>query len=279
MNNLLKFILRFHDFILFLILEGAAFALIANSTYYQQTQLYSALQITQNYFFELLSDMAEYTSLRGDNAALARENARLRNQLDYYVNHDTAKTVTRVDPRNGKLYTYIPAKVANLPTNKQNNFLILNVGEWDGIRSEMGVISDNSIVGIVINTSAHYSTVMSLLNRDFKISARLKRTGYLGSLIWDGHNYQEALLTEVPQHVKIAVGDTVETSGYSAMFPEGIQIGQVLSYETKKGNFYNIRIKLDIDFKRLRHVKVVRFTYQAEQRSLERNLNLVKIDE
>jgi len=274
MGNLLKLLLRYHGFILFLLLESIAFVLLSRNFYYQQTQLFNALQAVQNHYYETLDKVTSYILLQGENETLARENAKLRNMLDHYQSQDTTRSFVHVDSRNGKLYTYTPAKVMNGTTNKQNNFLVLNVGEWQNIAPEMGVVADNGVVGVVINTSAHYATVMSLLNRKFKISARLRRTGYLGTLMWDGISYREAILSEVPQHANVAIGDTVETSGYSSMFPEGIFIGEVVSYKTQKGNFHDVRVKLEVDFKRLRRVNVVKFTNHMEQKELERKIEL-----
>ncbi len=270
MGNLLKFLIRYHGFILFLLLESIAFVLLSHNSYYQRTQMYSAVQKAQGHYYNMLGKATGYISLRGTNDALARENAKLRNMLEQYQNLDTMRSSTHLDQRTGKLYSYIPAKVVNSTTNKQNNYLVLNVGEWHNITPEMGVVTDNGVIGVVINTSAHYATVMSLLNRDFKISARLKRTGYLGTLMWDGVSYREAILAEVPQHAEIVVGDTIETSGYSAMFPEGIVIGTVVSYKTKKGNFHEVRVRLETDFKKLRYVNVVKFVDYTERKELEK---------
>jgi rod shape-determining protein MreC len=236
---------------------------------YQRTQVFSALQAVQSYCYSMGSDVSGYFSLRKDNEGLLRENAKLRNALDHYQNQRTATDI-QTEQLNGKLFTFLPAKVVNNTTNKQHNLLMLNVGEEQGITSEMGVIADNGVVGIVINTSEHYAIVMSLLNRDFRISARLKRSGHLGTLMWDGLNYQEAILSEVPQHVPVMVGDTVETSGHSAMFPEGITVGTVIYYKTKKGNFHEIRLKLNGDFKKLRFVNVVKSIHYDEQKNLEK---------
>ncbi len=270
MSNLLKLLLRYQGFIIFLLLESVALVLLAHNSYYQQTRLFNAVQVVQNRYHETLSKVTDYISLKDENEMLARENAKLRNQLDGYLNQDTLQSFSRLDASSSKLYSYTPAKVVNSTTNKQNNYLVLNVGEQQGVTSEMGVVTDNGVVGVVINTSARYATVMSLLNREFKISARLKRTGYLGTLMWDGLNYREAILSEVPQHAQVLEGDTVETSGYSAMFPEGIVIGKVLSYETKKGNFHEVRVRLEVDFKKLRYVNVVKFENYAELKELER---------
>ncbi|MDR3189347.1 MAG: rod shape-determining protein MreC [Prevotellaceae bacterium] len=272
MGSLLKFILRFHEFLIFLLLEGIAVTLLLRSSYYQQTQMYGAVQVMQSRCFKLSSNLAAYLSLRDDNDKLQRENAMLRNMLDHYQHVDTSRTTMRVDANTGKLFSYMPAKVVSGSTNRQYNYLVLDVGRWDNVVPDMGVVTDNGVVGIIINTSEHYATVMSLLNRDFKISARIKTNGYLGTLMWDGFNYREAILTEVPQHVTVKVGDTIETSGYSAVFPEGIFIGTVASYEIKKGNFHEIRVKLEADFKKLRYVNVTRFARHVEMRNIEKQI-------
>ena len=86
----------------------------------------------------------------------------------------------------------------------------------------MAVISGNGVAGVIVGCSENYSVAMSLLNLDFKLSARIKSNGYFGSLSWDGRDYRYAVLSEIPQHVIVNVGDTIETTGYSAIFPEGV---------------------------------------------------------
>ncbi|MDR3297547.1 MAG: rod shape-determining protein MreC [Prevotellaceae bacterium] len=269
MGNLLKLILRFRAAIVFVMLESLALMMLSYGSYYQQTRLFGAMQMVQNFCFDVVSEVTDYVSLKRYNEELLSENARLRNLLDHYQHADTTLQAKRsYDQRSGKLMTYIPANVVGGTTNKQHNFFTLNVGEWEGVSPEMGVITDDGVVGIVVNTSAHYATVMSLLNRDFRISGRLRRTGYLGSLQWGGVNYREVMLTDVPQHVPVEVGDTVETSGYSSMFPEGIFIGTVSSYAMQKGNFHELRVQLNLDFKKLRYVNVVKFMRQDELKKL-----------
>jgi hypothetical protein len=124
MNNLLKFL----DLILFFVLEGIALVLVVNSTFYQQTQLYGTLQTIQNSCYATLSNITEYTSLKVDNEQLSQENARLRNQLDFYLQQDTLQPKQISDGREGYLYTYYPAKFANITTHKQYNYMVLNIG-------------------------------------------------------------------------------------------------------------------------------------------------------
>jgi rod shape-determining protein MreC len=111
---------------------------------------------------------------------------------------------------------------------------------------------------------------MSLLNLDFKLSARIKSNGYFGSLSWDGKDYRYAVLSEVPQHVLVNVGDTIETTGYSAIFPEGEIVGTVYDYEKFGGDFYKITILIATDFKKLHFVDVIGNMKKTEQLELEK---------
>ncbi|MGE5421025.1 MAG: rod shape-determining protein MreC, partial [Chloroflexota bacterium] len=110
---------------------------------------------------------------------------------------------------------------------------------------------------------------MSVLNLDFKLSARLRNSDYFGSLNWDGRNYRYAMLNEIPQHVPISVGDTIETTGYSAIFPEGVMIGTISEFEKKGGDFYNIRIQLSADLRKLRYVDIIGNIKKKEQMELQ----------
>ena len=134
----------------------------------------------------------------------------------------------------------------------------------------MSVVSANSVAGVVVGCSRNYSVVMSLLNLDFKLSARIKSNGYFGSLSWDGRDYRYAVLSEIPQHVLVNVGDTIETTGYSAIFPEGVMVGTVRDYEKFGGDFYKISVSLITDFKKLHFVDVIGNMKKTEQLELEK---------
>jgi len=167
-------------------------------------------------------------------------------------------------------YFYTQARVINNSINKQNNYLTLNIGSSNGVKKGMGVIGPEGVVGIVKNVSTHFASVLSVLHRSAKISTRLKNTNYFGSMQWSGRNYKEGMLLDIPNHVDIAIGDTIETSGYSATFPEGILLGTIKNFEKPEGeNFYDITISFINDFKHLTHVYVVKNNYQLEQQSLE----------
>jgi rod shape-determining protein MreC len=153
--------------------------------------------------------------------------------------------------------------------NKQKNFITLNKGKKHGIGTDMAVTNSEGVLGVIVGTSENYSVAMSLLNIDFRLSARIKTNGYFGSLTWDGRDYKHVILSEIPQHVVINEGDTIETTGYSAVFPEGILIGSVSDIRKSGSDFYNITVSLAADFKKLNYVNIVGNLKKSEQLELE----------
>ena len=167
-------------------------------------------------------------------------------------------------------YTHTSAEVIENSVNRQKNFFTINKGTDQGIKVDMAVISGNNVAGVIVGCSRNYSVAMSVLNLDFKLSARIRSNGYFGSLNWDGVNYKYAVLSEIPQHVSVNVGDTIETTGYSAIFPEGEIVGTVSDYEKLGGDFYKISILLATDFKKLHFVDVIGNMKKTEQLELEK---------
>ncbi len=273
MRNLIQFIIRYNFVLLFLILETFALALLFQKNDYHRSWFVNTAQTFTGWYYERIGNANKYLGLRKVNLELARENTLLRNELDkaykseevfFYSVHDSARR---------QRYYYTPARVINNSVNKRQNFLTLNKGSLDGIREEMGVISSKGVVGIVVGLSPHFSGVISLLNTDFRISAKLKKNDYFGSLSWPGRDYRYVMLSEIPHHVEVDVGDTVVTSGYSAIFPEGVLIGTVEDFSVTGGSFLEIRVKLSIDFRNVSHVEVVSNLRRDEQLELEKRIS------
>jgi rod shape-determining protein MreC len=167
-------------------------------------------------------------------------------------------------------YHYTAARVVNSSVIRLSNYLTIDRGARDGIRPDMGVVSTQGIVGIVSTVSEHFSVVIPLLNPKSRISCKLKNGDYYGSLSWDGRDAQYANLEELPNHVEFQKGDTVVTSGFSAIFPPGIQAGTVVEMDNARNhNFYSLRVKLATDFQRLKSVRVIRNDFQQEQLAAE----------
>jgi len=157
-------------------------------------------------------------------------------------------------------------------TNKRNNYLTLNKGSNQGIAKDMGVITSTGIVGIVKEVSANFSSVISVLHKETKISAKVKKNGHLGTVIWTGGDYSNGELIDIPTHVKPVIGDTIITSGYSTSFPEGIMIGTISDFKIVKGdNFYTITIKFSTDFNNISYAYVIRNIMKDELDKLNKN--------
>ncbi|MBA7716510.1 hypothetical protein ES703_125583 [subsurface metagenome] len=166
-------------------------------------------------------------------------------------------------------FDFIGARVINNSTNKQYNFITLNKGKRHGIQPGMAVICDNGIVGVVKESTENYSSVVSVLNREFFPNAMIKRNRYFGYIEWSGRRYDKVILKEIPVHVEVLSGDTIVTSGHSSIFPEGILIGTVEKFELAEGIFYDITVDLSTDFKNLTNVLVAKNLIKEEQIQLE----------
>jgi rod shape-determining protein MreC len=168
-------------------------------------------------------------------------------------------------------YDVIAAKVVNNSVMYLSNYITINKGSADGISSDMCVVSERGVVGIVSTVAEHYSTVLPLLNPRFRLSCKVLGSNYFGSMSWDGRSARYAQLDELPRHVEFNEGDTIVTSGFSAIFPEGILVGKVSSFDERQrdDNFYSLTVKLATDFYRLSSVMVIRNYHRDEQLQLE----------
>jgi rod shape-determining protein MreC len=219
-----------------------------------------------------LSDAKNYFNLRKINETLVNENTALRNNINRLLRDDDSGFLTVSDTIYGQTYQYTSAKLTNNSVNKQHNFFTINKGTKSGLTPNMAVIADGSVAGIISGCSENFSIVMSLINLDFRLSARIRSNGYFGSLMWDGKDYRTAILHDIPQHVTVSIGDTIETTGYSAIFPEGVTIGVVSDYEKPGSDFYTIKVQLKTDFKKLIYVDVVENKRKEEFIQLENRI-------
>lgn len=270
MRNLLKILYTYHFLLLFVALEIVSFVMIVQSNNYHSAAYASRAKAVSGSIYETVNNFKEYLSLKEANKALAAENAKLRNYLlSNYNTFDTTRIVLH-DSIYRQLYRYQEAKVVSNSVNKQYNYITLNKGSRNGIKPEMAVIGPNGVVGVVNGVTENFSNVISLLNVDLKISAKLKKDNNLGSVSWLGKDFEYCTLSHIPQHVEVAKGDTVITSGF-AYFPEGIMIGTVSGFSIKDGNFYDIDVKLSTVFKSLSYVSVVEYLMKDEVAKLKKS--------
>ncbi|MEN6618075.1 MAG: rod shape-determining protein MreC [Rikenellaceae bacterium] len=252
---------------LFLLLEVAALLMMANSSIFQQVKISGVLMQIHGRFLKAGTHVKYYFSLKNVNEQLAQENSRLLNQLAKY---QTQLLILKADSvafkslSDSSDFSYIPAKIIGNSTNKRQNYILIDKGRKDGVGEDMGVVSPNGVVGIVSAVSDNYAYIISILNINQGVSAKISRSGAFGPLIWDGKSPDYALLTEIPQHIKLQVGDSIVTSGFSAIFPPDIPLGTIRKSKIIMGTHHEIQVKLFQDFRTLQFVNVVVNSHKEE---------------
>jgi rod shape-determining protein MreC len=236
-------------------------------------KFYSASHEISGRFSLRINNLKDYLSLHNENRKLTEENAALYNRLTTSYSSSLADTTLIGDSLHPRKFLYYSARIINNTVSKQYNYLTLDKGSTGGIAPDMAVISSDGIVGVVSSVSQNYATVLSVLNRDFTVSGKILKNGYFGPVSWVGNSTDIITLVDIPHHVQISKGDTIVTSGYGGVFPEGYLIGTISKFRLKGGNYYEIDIKLSNDFRRLTEVQVIRNLAKQEIDSVENAVN------
>ena len=273
MRNLFLFLWKYNFFIFFLLLEALCGYLIVQNNNFQRASFVNSTNLVAAKLNYAVSSVTEYINLGITNDALSRENAGFKSLMPEVFYIDSAIRRVESDTVLRQQYTFMTAKVVNNSTNRRSNYLTLNRGSMQGVKPEMGVICPNGIVGIVKDVSDHYCSVISFLHKDSRYSARLKRTSFIGSMVWDGFDATHGKLNDIEKHVKVLKGDTVITTSFSSIFPEGIMIGVVDKVNPSRGStFQDISIRLATPFGSLSYVYIVENLLKNEQQALEEPL-------
>ncbi|GHT87433.1 cell shape-determining protein MreC [Bacteroidia bacterium] len=286
MRNLFDFIFKNIHWLLFFVLIYFSIFLIVHNNQFQRSKYLVVAQEVTGEFYAVTNGFQAYLNLNSANADLLKRIAQLETDVYTYrnmleVRSDSNQTAGFViDSIHSLTYRFIPARVVNNSVSKIENYMTLNKGSEDGIERDMGVITANGVVGVIINTSAHFSAVIPVLNPKFKLSCKVKRNNYGGPLVWDVKDSRYTYLTEIPRYVNFEVGDTIVTSGYSTVFPEGLPVGSIEdSQQQKDDNYTSMKIKLFTNFNNLNEVLIVTNSYRKEQKELEDSiLNTKTID-
>ena len=269
MKEIIKLILKYHFTIIFILLEIVSFSLIIRHNEYQRAIFSESASTLFGNVSSTITSIKDYFRLQEMNESLANENILLKNRLEEYeLLRDTIIHGTVVQD-SIPVYEYIGAKQVNATYNRTKNYITLNRGRKNGLQKEMAVCTPEGIVGLIQDLSDHFAVVIPLINVDSRISAKIKKNNYYGSLQWDGNDYAYSYLNDIPYHVEVNAGDTIVTSGLSKIFPEGIVVGYVESVDKETANFLKIKVKLAVDFKRINHVYVILNNKKNEQTSLE----------
>jgi len=288
MQQIIDFIIRKKDVAVYFILLLFSLSLIFNSNYFHRSKVIILLNTISSFSSENFDSINEYFELKDINLDLTKENLFLKNQLE------KVKQYSNLDSLKNTNFTFRNAKVISNNLSSFKNHLIINKGVRHGLKNEMGVINSTGIVGIINRTSKNYSSVMSVLNIDTKINAKVKRTSHFGTLEWNGRRTSYLVLNDIPETANIKVGDSIITGGMSLIFPEGINIGVVseiinqnkisdtvvrfkgnineanyLDFEFKE-NYLTVKVKLHTDMNNLNNVYVIESLNREEFQKIKK---------
>ncbi len=263
-----KVIVQNGSLVLFVILQCICLLWVVKYNQTQQKIYLHSYQLLASSVSSKYQSAVNYFQLRKQYDSLVAENARL---LELRFNSKQLKDSSAVSSGYSILYQVVPARVVNNSLDKRNNMLSLDKGGKDGIAPGMGVITPKGLVGIVTDTTAHYSLVMSLLHSATSVSARLKRGGFFGPLVWRGRDPSTMNLEAIQKYADVRLGDTIVTSGYSVVFPKDLLIGVVRLHHIEEGSFtYDIDVALSQPMVNLDQVYVIINPGRTEKEELEK---------
>ena len=273
MNKILEFFYKYLSVVIFLVLEILAFLLVVNKNDLQRSVAFRYATTLSAWTYEVTNLVTDYFGLAEANKYLAEENARLYKEIADYK----SKFVDSVDVQSMVTYqsseNYLSAKVVFNSVYDLQNYIIIDKGSAHGVEEDMGVFAPQGVVGVVQRVSKNYAVVLPIINPEQVISAKIKGNNQLGSVKWDGKSPLKAKLYEIPSHVNVVAGDTVVTSGFSAIFPEGVMIGVVDKAAHVENTMYcDVDINLAVDFQSLSYVTVAVFENKNELLNLQKSL-------
>jgi len=271
MRNILFLITKFHTLIVFVILEIVALSYVFKSNHYQEVKYVNTSNFIIANILEVSNGVLNFINAPKNNKILINENARLLSLLQYQDRYKEDTLLPLIS--SSYTYSYIPAKVINNSINKNNNYITLK-GAKDNIKNGYGVISSDGIVGIVVNTTEHFSLVMSVISTKTMISVRHKNTAAIGSLFWNGNNPFELNVDNFSKTLPLKINDTIVTAGFSSIFPPDLPVAIIKKLEPNPtSSFFICDVRLTNAIPSLTDVYIVVNKNIEEIKTLEQPLS------
>ena len=269
MQQIINFIIRYKNFLLYILLLTISLAFTVQSHSYHQSLFFNSSNWMTGNIYGFSHGITTYFDLNKENKILLQENKRLLDQLF----NKTIMPSILIDTTNIQ-YTIVTGQVIKNSYAGHRNYITINRGAKDSVKQDMGVITDLGILGIVENTSNKFATVQSILNENSNINAKIKNTNHFGSLIWDANNYNVVQLIDIPRLVPLTIGDTIVTGAMSSIFPENIPIGTIKKFDLNISNsFYRIDVDLFNDMTNIKNVYIINNLARNEVLQLEEATN------
>ena len=279
MRNVFLFLKRYSVLIFFLLLQGLALYMLFTYNKFHNTIYTIFSSELSGKVFDRVNNVEEYLSLKKENQSLRLQNAALLSRLPSgLIVADSTFSFVIDTVRNDSIsvvrqFEYMSAKVLSNSVFLQQNYIMLHRGSDQGVLSNMAVVGPDGIIGTVVGTSKNMSIVMSLLHRQSKLIAVMKKGSGLGEVSWDGKDPAILSLNKIPKTVNVKKGDTVITSPYSDRFPPGVPIGYVEEVDQdQETNTYVLKVRTSTDFYSIQHAYVVKNILEEEMQELKQKL-------
>ena len=270
MQRIINALAKNKNTVLFILLLIISLYFLNSRSYFHQTKFAKfSLSIT-GILNNLSSNIIRYSNLNKENKLLIQENLILKSDLIKNKNIETIKSKKEIYFP----FSLINARIVKNNYNKKENFVIINKGEKDGIKKEMGVITSNGIVGIINNVSENYSSIISIINSNIKINAKIKNTNYFGAIGWS-EKINIMTLEDIVSTAKISIGDTIISGGMSSYFPSNLEIGKIVTLKKKNEGYYSIEVELFNNPSQWEYVYVIKNMDIMEINNLEEKIKMI----
>lgn len=268
MREIVEYLVKIGYHLLFLALLGTSMYLIVTYNNTQKEIFINSTNILSTSISAKMDQYEQYFGLETENKELQKQNALLLQKI--FESGINSTSVPEYKKDSFQQFEIIPVTICNSTFTYRNNNLTLCQGSKDGLKEDLGVITENGIVGIIRDLSPNRARVMSILHAQSVIDCSLKKGGAHGSLVWSGGSPKILDLIDVPKHINVEVGDTVITSGFSTIFPKGLPVGKVVKKELPKGsNIFDISVEIFNDPAAVKYAYVIINKMTAEQKQLE----------
>lgn len=264
MQQILNFLIRNKNFILFMLLLFISLIFTIQSHVYHKSKFINSANWLTGGIYEQANGISSYFSLKSENEKLAEENRRLKSLL--YSKEDSIANLKFIDSTSyGTDFLFHSGKIIKNSYSKIDNIILINKGSTDSIKTDMGVVTSDGIIGVVDRVGRSYATVISILNSVSKINAKLKNTNYFGTLTWNGKNPNIVQLEDLEKLATFKVNDTIITGGDSTLFPKGIPIGTIKDFKLDtKENLYIVNVQLFNNMTNLENVYIIENLHREE---------------
>jgi len=274
MQQLFNFLAKRKYIFLFLFIQLIALSLTIQNKDYQKSIFINSTGNIVGSIYSKVNNFDKYLDLYDDNQRLIEENAKLHSMLRSSMKEVGVDMHSRSDTNALKIvqkYNFTSAEVINNSFRRRNNHITINKGTKNGVRDGDGVITSNGIIGVIESTGENYSSVISILNKNLQVNAKLKKSNYFGSLSWPGKDRTRFILSDIPKEAKFNVGDTIVTGGFSTIFPEGINIGTIEKFNIiPSQNYYSIIVKPFLDYADVKYVYIIQNLQREEINKIEK---------